>query len=208
MMDYKELKTHAEAGDAKAQYELGIYHNTRYDHKQLDELLSSNSLPMTSVEHFKMAEKYYLQCIQREVPKWSGLAAEKLGQLYEEIGDKYADCDRDNLAKAVRKYKCAIKMYQYAATSDNPNKAECFHSLGHLYNNCGNTTEAIKCFQCAIDLNIPNIGATYIAIGAVYEDDEDYTNAIATYKKILEGGNEMSLYCKELAEERLKELLN
>ena len=36
------------------------------------------------------------------------------------------------------------------------------------------------------------------------ENDEDYPNAIATYKKIIEGGEEMSPYCKELAEEELK----
>jgi hypothetical protein len=40
----------------------------------------------------------------------------------------------------------------------------------------------------------------------VYENDEDYPNAIATYKKIIEGGEEMSPYCKELAEEELKKL--
>lgn len=40
----------------------------------------------------------------------------------------------------------------------------------------------------------------------VYEDDEDYTNAIAIYKKIIESGDEMSSYCKELAEDDQKRL--
>lgn len=69
----------------------------------------------------------------------------------------------------------------------------------------GESTEAIKMYQCAIDSGA-EVGPIYLKIAMVYENDEDYPNAIATYKKIIEGGEEMSPYCKELAEEELKKL--
>lgn len=50
------------------------------------------------------------------------------------------------------------------------------------------------------------VGPIYLKIAMVYENDEKYTNAIDIYKKIIEDGDEMSPYCKELAEDELKKL--
>ena len=60
-------------------------------------------------------------------------------------------------------------------------------------------------YQCAIDSGY-EVGPIYLKNAMVYENDEDYPNAIATYKNIIEGGDEMSSYCKELAEDELRGL--
>ena len=60
-------------------------------------------------------------------------------------------------------------------------------------------------YQCAIDSGA-EVGPIYLKIAMVYENDEDCPNAIATYKKIIEGGDEMSSHCKKLAEDDLKRL--
>ena len=180
-------------------YYLGTYHEGL---KLLTKHGFEVQLYMAASDHFQTAEKFYLQCIQCESPVWSGYAAANLADLYQECGDEYEEHDRP---RAIRMYKRTIKMCQYVVSSDYSNKAVYYDSLGLLYDYFGESTEAIKMYQCAIDSGA-EVGPIYLKIAMVYENDEDYPNAIATYKKIIEGGEEMSPYCKELAEEELKKL--
>lgn len=200
---YKWWKAAAESEDAESIYHVGLFHEgfmrLTKNNLYLEIIPSSN---MTSNEHFRMAEKFYLQCIQCESPVWSGHAAAQLADLYEECGNEYEEHDRP---RAIRIYKRTIKMCQYVVSSDYPLKAGYYETLGLLYDYFGESTKAIKMYQCAIDSGC-EVGPIYLKIAMVYENDEDYPNAIATYKKIIEGGNEMSSYCKELAEDDLKRL--
>lgn len=200
---YKWWKAAAESEDAESIYHVGLFHEgfrrLTKNNLAMETIPSSD---MTSSEHFRMAEKFYLQCIQCESPVWSGHAAAQLADLYEECGNEYEEHDRP---RAIRMYKRTIKMCQYVVSSDYPSKAGYYETLGLLYDYFGESTEAIKMYQCAIDSGA-EVGPIYLKIAMVYENDEDYTNAIATYKKIIEGGDEMSSYCKELAEDELKKL--
>ncbi len=196
---YKWRKAAADSGDAESMYYLGTYHEGL---KLLTKHGFEVQLYMAASDHFQTAEKFYLQCIQCESPVWSGYAAANLADLYQECGDEYEEHDRP---RAIRMYKRTIKMCQYVVSSDYSNKAVYYDSLGLLYDYFGESTEAIKMYQCAIDSGA-EVGPIYLKIAMVYENDEDYPNAIATYKKIIEGGEEMSPYCKELAEEELKKL--
>ena len=195
----KWWKAAADSGDAESMYHLGMYYKglqypTKYDLEV--------QLYMAAGDQFLTAEKFYLQCLQCESPVWSGYAAAELADLYQECGDEYEDHDRP---RAIRMYRRTIKMCQYVVSSDHPNKAGYYETLGLLYDYFGESTEAIKMYQCAIDSGC-EVGPIYLKIAMVYEDDEDYSNAIATYKKIVEGGEEMSPYCKELAKDYLKRL--
>lgn len=202
---YKWWKAAADSEDAESIYHVGMFHKGfkelkkhNLEIKQLGIIASD----MTASEHFRMAEKFYLQCIQCESPVWSGNAAAELANLYEECGNEYEEYDRP---KAIRMYRRTIEMCQYVVSSDYPLKADYYETLGLLYDYFGESTEALKMYQCAIDSG-SKVGPIYLKIAMVYEDDEDYTNAIAIYKKIIEGGDEMSSYCKELAEDNLKRL--
>ena len=116
--------------------------------------------------------------------------------------DEYEEYDRP---RAIRMYRRTIEMCQYVVSSDYPLKADYYDTLGLLYDYFGESTEAIKMYQCAIDSGF-EVGPIYLKIAMVYENDEDCPNAIATYKKIIEGGDEMSSHCKKLAEDNLKRL--
>lgn len=195
----KWWKVAADNGDAESMYHLGMYYKGLVRHGKI----TGEIQPYMAVsDHFRMVEKNCLQCIQCESPIWSGYAAATLADLYQECGDEYEEHDRP---RAIRMYKRTIKMCQYVVSSDYPNKAIYYETLGWLNDYFGESTEAIKMYQCAIDSG-HEVGPIYLKIAMVYENDEDYPNAIATYKNIIEGGDEMSSYCKELAEDELRGL--
>lgn len=194
---YKWRKAAADSGDAESMYYLGTYHEGL---KLLTKHGFEVQLYMAASDHFQTAEKFYLQCIQCESPVWSGYAVANWAIYTKNVVMNMKNMTDRELLECTSVLSRCVSMLFYLIIP-----IKLFIMIVLICYMIGESTEAIKMYQCAIDSGA-EVGPIYLKIAMVYENDEDYPNAIATYKKIIEGGEEMSPYCKELAEEELKKL--